>query len=45
MDKDTEEEISIGTNSDMLPGNQEPSSRSKDRKFCMEEQPDSGKWG
>jgi hypothetical protein len=32
MDTDSEEEISIGTESDMFPCNQEPSSSSEDRK-------------
>jgi hypothetical protein len=44
MYKYSEAEISIGTESDILPCNQEPSAKSEDRKYCMEEEPDSGKW-
>lgn len=44
MDKYSQEEISIDTDSDMLPCTQEPSSKSGDRNYCMEEEPDSGKW-
>jgi hypothetical protein len=44
MDKYSEEEISIGTDGDILPCNQEPSSKLEDRKYCMEEEPDSSKW-
>lgn len=44
MDTYSEEEISFGSDSDMLPCNQEPSSKSEDRKCCMEEKPDSDKW-